>query len=116
MKPTGQTLIRKTIASGLIAMACFALTPRTMAQSLSTEGIVKLANSNMEYFSQGKGDSIVLLPGGTLTVGYLDAMATALAAQGYAVDFHAARGAHDWQTWRRALEAHLPPLLRRAWR
>ena len=43
MKPTGQTLIRKTIASGLIAMACFVLTPRTMAQSLSTEGIVKLS-------------------------------------------------------------------------
>ena len=85
MKPTGQTLIRKTIASGLIAMACFALTPPTMAQSLSTEGIVKLANSNMEYFSQGKGEAIVLLPGGTLTVGYLDAMATALAAQGYRV-------------------------------
>ena len=85
MKPTGQTLNRKTIASGLIAMACFVLTPRTMAQSLSTEGIVKLANSNMEYFSQGKGEAIVLLPGGTLTVGYLDAMATALAAQGYRV-------------------------------
>jgi enterochelin esterase family protein len=44
------------------------------------------------------------------------AMAQALAAQGYPVDFHAARGAHDWPTWRRALEAHLAPLLRRAWR
>jgi enterochelin esterase family protein len=44
------------------------------------------------------------------------AMAQALAMQGYAVDFHAARGAHDWPTWRRALEAHLAPLLRRAWR
>jgi pimeloyl-ACP methyl ester carboxylesterase len=85
VKPTGRTFIRKTIASGLIAMAYFALTPRTMAQSLSTEGIVKLANSNMEYFSQGKGEAIVLLPGGTLTVGYLDGMATALAAQGYRV-------------------------------
>ncbi|MHB8468881.1 MAG: alpha/beta hydrolase [Gaiellaceae bacterium] len=44
------------------------------------------------------------------------AVAQALAAQGYAIDFHAARGAHDWPTWRRALEAHLAPLLRRAWR
>jgi enterochelin esterase-like enzyme len=43
-------------------------------------------------------------------------MAHALAAQGYPIDFHAARGAHDWPTWRRALEAHLAPLLRRAWR
>jgi enterochelin esterase family protein len=44
------------------------------------------------------------------------AVAQALAAQGYAVDFHAARGGHDWPTWRRALESHLAPLLRRVWR
>jgi enterochelin esterase-like enzyme len=44
------------------------------------------------------------------------AMAQALATQGYPVDFHAARGGHEWPTWRRALEAHLPPLLRRAWK
>jgi enterochelin esterase-like enzyme len=44
------------------------------------------------------------------------AMAQALASQGYPVDFHAARGGHDWPTWRRALESHLAPLLRRAWR
>ena len=44
------------------------------------------------------------------------ALAQALAAQGYPVDFHAARGAHDWPTWRRALDLHLAPLLRRAWR
>jgi enterochelin esterase-like enzyme len=44
------------------------------------------------------------------------AMAQALATQGYPIDFHAARGAHDWPTWRRALESHLAPLLRRAWR
>jgi enterochelin esterase family protein len=44
------------------------------------------------------------------------AVARALAEQGYLVDFHAARGGHDWPTWRRALELHLPPLLRRAWR
>src|SRR5438876_3207330 len=28
------------------------------------------------------------------------AVAQALSAQGYAVHFHAARGAHDWSTWR----------------
>ena len=44
------------------------------------------------------------------------ALAHALAAQGYPVDFHAARGGHDWATWRRAVEAHLPPLLRKVWR
>jgi enterochelin esterase-like enzyme len=44
------------------------------------------------------------------------AVAQALATQGYPVDFHAARGSHDWPTWRRSLEAHLPALLRRVWR
>jgi enterochelin esterase-like enzyme len=44
------------------------------------------------------------------------AVAQALARQGYAVSFHAARGGHDWPTWRRALESHLAPLLRRVWR
>jgi enterochelin esterase-like enzyme len=44
------------------------------------------------------------------------ALAQALAGQGYPVDFHAARGAHDWPTWRSALELHLALLLRRAWR
>lgn len=44
------------------------------------------------------------------------ALAQALAAQGYPVDFHASRGRHDWPTWRRAVEAHLPALLRRVWR
>jgi enterochelin esterase family protein len=43
-------------------------------------------------------------------------LAQALAAQGYAVDFHAARGNHDWPTWRRALDAHLAPFLQRVWR
>jgi enterochelin esterase family protein len=44
------------------------------------------------------------------------AVAQALARQEYPVDFHAARGGHDWPTWRRALDAHLASLLRRAWR
>lgn len=44
------------------------------------------------------------------------AVARALAEQGYPVEFHAARGGHDWPTWRRALELHLPPLLRKAWK
>jgi len=54
------------------------------AQTVET-GIVKLADSNIEYFSRGKGETIVLLPGGTLTVGYLDGLADALAKAGYRV-------------------------------
>jgi enterochelin esterase family protein len=44
------------------------------------------------------------------------AVAQALAAQGYPVGFHAARGGHDWPNWRRSLESHLAPLLARVWR
>jgi enterochelin esterase-like enzyme len=44
------------------------------------------------------------------------AVARALAEQGYPVEFHAARGGHDWPTWRRAVELHLPALLRSVWK
>jgi enterochelin esterase-like enzyme len=44
------------------------------------------------------------------------ALAQALAQQGYPVEFHAARGGHDWPTWRRGLQSHLAPFLGRAWR
>jgi pimeloyl-ACP methyl ester carboxylesterase len=54
------------------------------AQTVET-GLVKLADSNIEYFSRGNGEAIVLLPGGTLTVGYLDGVADALAKAGYRV-------------------------------
>ncbi len=54
------------------------------AESVET-GIVKLTDSNIEYFSRGEGEPIVLLPGGTLTVGYLDGLAEALAKSGYRV-------------------------------
>jgi pimeloyl-ACP methyl ester carboxylesterase len=49
------------------------------------EGIVKLADSNIEYFSQGRGESIVLLPFGGLTVGYMQELSNDLANAGYRV-------------------------------
>lgn len=49
------------------------------------EGVVKLADSNIEYFSQGQGESIVLLPFGGLTVGYMQELSQDLADAGYRV-------------------------------
>lgn len=49
------------------------------------EGVVKLKNSNIEYFSQGAGTPIVLLPFGGLTVGYLEGISQDLADAGYRV-------------------------------
>lgn len=46
-------------------------------------GLVTVADATIEYFSQGSGESVVLLPGGTLTVDYLGDLAVALAAAGY---------------------------------
>jgi pimeloyl-ACP methyl ester carboxylesterase len=47
--------------------------------------MVKLAESDIEYFSQGKGEPIVLLPFGGLTVGYMEDLSRDLAGDGYQV-------------------------------
>ena len=49
------------------------------------QGVVKLADSTIEYFSQGQGEPIVLLPFGGLTVGYMEALSQDLADAGYRV-------------------------------
>jgi pimeloyl-ACP methyl ester carboxylesterase len=81
MKPTKQLALTALFAAGF-AMLAFATT--TQAQTVET-GIVKRPESNIEYFSRGEGEAVVLLPGGTLTVGYLDGLAEALAKAGYRV-------------------------------
>jgi pimeloyl-ACP methyl ester carboxylesterase len=81
MKPVRE---QNHIAAALYAasLALLALATSSHAQSVET-GIIKLADSKIEYFSRGKGETIVLLPGGTLTVGYLNGLADALAKAGY---------------------------------
>jgi alpha/beta hydrolase fold len=81
-----RTLI--AIFAGVVSLTL--LSGKTAAQTTATassvkEGIIKLADSNIEYFSRGEGETIVLLPGGTLTVDYLDGLAEALAKGGYRV-------------------------------
>jgi pimeloyl-ACP methyl ester carboxylesterase len=83
MKTAGE---RNFISAALCAVSVALLTVASTAHAQSVEtGIVKLTDSNIQYFSRGKGESIVLLPGGTLTVGYLDGLADALAKAGYRV-------------------------------
>jgi pimeloyl-ACP methyl ester carboxylesterase len=83
-----EQLIAITLLTGAL---CLASVPRTLAAQTTTaathvqQGVVKLADSNIEYFSRGKGEPIVLLPGGVLTVGYLDGLAEALSKAGYRV-------------------------------
>jgi pimeloyl-ACP methyl ester carboxylesterase len=47
-----------------------------------SKGFIKLKDSNIEYFSEGKGDAVVLLPDGSLTVGYTEGLSQALAKAG----------------------------------
>ena len=81
---------RRTLAifAGVVSLTL--LSGKTVGQTTAKassvkEGIIKLADSNIEYFSRGEGETIVLLPGGTLTVDYLDGLAEALAKGGYRV-------------------------------
>ncbi|TBZ98962.1 MULTISPECIES: hypothetical protein [Rhizobium] len=66
------------------------------AQTVET-GLVELKDSKIEYFSRGEGEPIVLLPGGTLKVGYLDGLAEALAKAGHrVVSLESHQGGSDW--------------------
>jgi pimeloyl-ACP methyl ester carboxylesterase len=72
------------------------------------EGMVKLTDSNIEYFSEGQGEPIVLLPFGGLTVGYMQGLSQDLADAGYRVVRINFRGSwitvfKSWITWERSL-------------
>lgn len=73
----------------LVAFATFIFCSMLVSAPLQAEnvetGIVELTDAKIEYFSRGEGEPIVLLPGGTLTVSYLDSLADALAKAGYRV-------------------------------
>ena len=46
-------------------------------------GMVKLQDAEIEYFSQGSGDAVVMLPGGSLNVVYMENLADAIAESGF---------------------------------
>ncbi len=73
---------RQATVGGLTLLASTALDTPSRAQT-ATEGVVKLSDASIEYFSQGQGEAVVLLPGGSLTVGYMEGLAQALADVGY---------------------------------
>ena len=81
MKPTKPLVLIVPFIAGLHLATSAAI---AQAQPAET-GLVKLTDFSIQYFSRGKGELIVLLPGGTLTVGYLDGLAEALAGAGYRV-------------------------------
>ncbi len=81
---TARLLILATFLSAACAYGQ-ASKPGAESAPPAQEGAVKLASSNIEYFSQGQGETVVLLPGGSLTVGYMEGLSQALADAGYRV-------------------------------
>jgi len=70
----------------LICVLALLLGSSASAQHNPDEGgsrIVDLTSAKIEIFSQGKGDIVVLLPGGSLSVDYLANLARSLDASGY---------------------------------
>ena len=55
-----------------------------MAETLQTD-VIELADASIEYFDQGQGKAVVMLPGGSLNVTYMQNLANALADAGYRV-------------------------------
>jgi pimeloyl-ACP methyl ester carboxylesterase len=81
-----------TVQMFSLFVLCFAssvygqVNPKPGAASDSVkEGIASLPDANIEYFTQGHGAPIVLLPFGGLTVGYMEALSNDLAEAGYQV-------------------------------
>jgi pimeloyl-ACP methyl ester carboxylesterase len=54
-----------------------------MTKNNVRNGFIELQDANIEYFSQGEGEAVVMLPGGSLSVVYMKNLADALAAAGY---------------------------------
>jgi pimeloyl-ACP methyl ester carboxylesterase len=78
--------VRHSAVLILLAIGLLLSMPAAYSQGQAVEtGLIKLPDANIEYFSRGEGEPIVLLPGGTLTVGYLDGLAEALTKAGYRV-------------------------------
>jgi pimeloyl-ACP methyl ester carboxylesterase len=76
----------------ILAVTLSAVSPSGQARMRGTaptapaqEGMVKLTDSDIEYFSQGQGETIVLLPFGSLTVGYMEGLSQDLADAGHRV-------------------------------
>jgi pimeloyl-ACP methyl ester carboxylesterase len=79
-------LTRRETLLAATAFAASAVTfEQTRAQQPTAEGVVKLADSEIEFFSQGQGEAVALLPGGSLSVAYLEGLAQELAQAGYRI-------------------------------
>ena len=74
----------RSAALTIAVAASLAASTGAIAASPGVEtDLIKVGDANIQYFSQGQGEVVVLLPGGSLTVGYMEGLAKALADAGY---------------------------------
>ena len=89
MTPDGRKFVRRiallVVGGFLIEASSRGELNMPPASPPAQEGMVKLTDSNIQYFSQGQGKPIVLLPFGGLTVGYMADLSQRLADAGYRV-------------------------------
>jgi pimeloyl-ACP methyl ester carboxylesterase len=69
--------------SGVMMLAFATGTAAFAAPPPVETGVLKVGDANIEYFSQGKGPAVVLLPGGSLNVDYMEAVSGTIADAGY---------------------------------
>jgi pimeloyl-ACP methyl ester carboxylesterase len=66
-----------------LAIAIIATSAATAQDSNNTASLVKLEGQNIEYFSQGEGDVVIMLTGRTLSASYLGPLAHEIVKQGH---------------------------------
>jgi len=79
----GRKLVLAIAAITTIWAAGPASAQNTAPSGNVNQDVIKLSDSNIEYFSQGQGEVVVLLPGGSFSVDYMSGLAQALADAGY---------------------------------
>jgi pimeloyl-ACP methyl ester carboxylesterase len=70
--------------TALLGMIAILILSQGWAQGSEGEShVVQVGNTTVEYFSLGKGETVVLLPGGGLNVSYMASLAQSLSKAGY---------------------------------
>jgi hypothetical protein len=59
-----------------LIVSCISLFAQLAHGQVVQQGVIRLRDSGIEYFSEGKGQPVVLLPGGSLTIGYMEGLCT----------------------------------------
>ena len=77
--------VEANLIGAMLGVGIALLASPVIAQAKPSRPVSSSWPTPIEYVSRGEGEAIVLLPGATLTVGYLDGLAEALAKAGYRV-------------------------------